>query len=161
MTPGEIVAMVAALLTSAGIGGIISAWINTKIASRKAPSEIKHTNASTEKTEAEAAKADAETADIIVKAAGNALILVKQEFERQINGLNSANSTLSCEIEALKSENIALRGVQQRHEQEITELQKIAEQFDEVLSGAHILFDQVVALNGQPKYKPPERRKKT
>lgn len=146
MTTAEIVAMAAALLTSAGIGGIIAAWINTKIASRKVPSEIK--------------KTEAETADILVEAAGAAVKLVTQELEKKISNVTTENTALRCELSELRSENAALRDVQNRHEKEIGELQAIAEKFEEVLGGAHILYDQVVELQGTPKYKPPERRKK-
>ena len=143
------ITLLAALLA----GGGIASLINALVARRKAGSEIKHTDAGTGKTEAE-------TTDIIVRAAGSAVELVRKELEKQIQGVSDENGKLRCELNALRAENATLREIQGRHDKEILELQAIVERFDEVLGGAHVLYDQVVELHGEPKYKPPERRKK-
>jgi ABC-type phosphate transport system auxiliary subunit len=70
------------------------------------------------------------------------------------------NEGMRCEMEALRKENAELRDVQQRHAQQIVELQALVEQFEQVLIGAHLLYDQVVEAKIEPKYKPPERRRK-
>jgi len=61
-------------------------------------------------------------------------------------------------MQTLRDENAKLLIVQEKHEREISELRTAVEQFEQVLTGAHVLYEQVVELNGQPKYKPPERR---
>jgi hypothetical protein len=50
----------------------------------------------------------------------------------------------------LQNENILLRADHER----------LAEEFERVLHGARVLHDQVIELNGEPKYKPPDRRHK-
>jgi len=145
-----ILTILGSLLAGGGAAAIINAWN----ARRKAPSEIKVNDAGAEKIEAE-------TAGLLIKAAAEALKLVKEELEGQIKNIRSENSSLRCEVTELKSENAELEKVQKRHEYEIGELQKIADKFDEVLGGAHTLYDQVIDMDGTPKYKPPERRKKT
>lgn len=149
MSTDLIVTIIVAFLTGGGIAGLLNA-LNAR---RKAPSEINSTDAGTEKIEAE-------TANILVNAAGTMVALVKKELEVQIKKVSAENGLLKCEVTELRSENEALRGVQQRHETEINKLQKVVEMFDEVLNGAHLLYSQVVELNGKPVYKPPERRKK-
>lgn len=107
------------VLFSGGIAAIITALI----ARKKAKSEIK--------------KTEAETAEIITRAAQNAV------------------ETLQNQICNLKSEIDRLR-------ERVTELEAMCEQFDEVLTGAHMLHEQIVLeLHGTPKYHPPERRVKS
>ena len=151
-----IITVVVAFLTGGGIAGLV----NALIARRKAPGEIQSIAAGTEKTEAE-------TADILVKIAGQVVMLVKAEFEKKIQNmenemgkLRNENGSLHSEMGTMRQENMALRDVQLRHEQEISELQAIVAKFEEVLGGAHILYDQVVELKGIPKYQPPARRKR-
>lgn len=147
MSTAEIIlAVLGLLLAGGGIAGVINALVS-KI---KAKGEIKNMAADTEKKEAE-------TAEIITRAAGAAA----QLLEKQLVKLQDENQVLSCKLTALENENTELRNVQARHEKEITVLQSIAEKFDEVLGGAHTLYDQVVELHGEPKYKPPERRKRS
>jgi ribosome-binding ATPase YchF (GTP1/OBG family) len=145
MNADLVVTIVVAMLAGGGIAGLINA-LNAR---KKAKSEIKNTEAVTEKTEAE-------TTDLIVKTAAGVLVLVKDELK----SIKDENTALRCEVTEWKTKYADVVNVQQRHEQEIAELQKIAEQFDEVLGGAHVLYDQVVELKAEPKYKPPERRKK-
>lgn len=38
-------------------------------------------------------------------------------------------------------------------------LQAMDEQYEALLNGAWLLYDQVIELNGVPNYKPPEERK--
>jgi hypothetical protein len=130
-----VLTLITGVLTGGGIGGIILALI----ARRKAKSEIAV-------NENEADKKEAETTEIITRAAGEAVKLMQSQL-----------CEMGKQIEALQVENSALRTVQAKHEKEITELQEL---FDVVLAGAHLLHDQVVELNGTPKYKPPERRKR-
>lgn len=141
------------LLVAGLLGGGGAAWLTAWNARRKASSEIKV-------NESDANKKEAETAEILVNVAKKAVILVKEELEEQIGKVSAENSALRCEVAELKNENAALRDIQQRHETEISELQVIAGKFEEVLGGAHMLYDQVIELNGAPLYKPPERRKK-
>lgn len=124
-----------AVFTGGGLGGIILALVSR----RKAKSEIKEN--------------EAETTEIITRAAGEAVKLMQSQLCK-----------LEAEVETLRAENVELkqtheemRQTQARHEKEITELQDM---FDVVLAGAHVLHAQVVELNGTPKYKPPERRKR-
>ena len=120
--------LITAVLTGGGIGSIILALVSR----RKAKSEIKEN--------------EAETTEIITRAAGEAVILMQSQL-----------CEMGKRIDALTAENEQLRATQARHEKEITELQDM---FDVVLAGAHVLHAQVVELNGTPKYKPPERRRK-
>lgn len=120
------------ILVAALTGGGVAAILNALNARRKAGSEIKV-------TEADAGKKEAETADIITNAAGKAAEILS----KQICKLAAENETMQKEIEDLK--------------QRIIELE---ERFDEVLTGAHVLYEQVVSNGLDPKYKPPERRKR-
>ena len=138
-----IIGAAAAILGGGGLAAILN-WINSH---KKVKSEIAFTEADTEKKEAE-------TTEIITRAAGAAAEMLSQ----QLKSLRAENVTMHCEIEALQKENKSLKDVQQKHEQKIIELQALVEQFDQVLSGAHTLYDQVIEMNGQPKYKPPARR---
>jgi hypothetical protein len=81
---------------------------------------------------ADAERKEAEATDIITRAAGQ----VTQMMEVRI-------CLLQKEVDELR--------------RQVEELQVL---FDTVLAGAHVLFTQVIELNGQPKYTPPERRKK-
>jgi len=139
-----IIGAAAAILGGGGLAAIFN-WLNSR---KKVKSEIAFTEADTEKKEAE-------TTEIITRAAGAAAEMLSQ----QLKILRSENATMHCEIEALQKENKLLKVVQQKHEQKIIDLQAIAEQFDQVLDGAHTLYGQVIELNGEPKYKPPARRK--
>jgi chromosome segregation ATPase len=134
--------LITGVLTGGGIGGIILA-INAR---RKARSEIAVNEAEAENKEADAEKKQAETSEIITRAAGEAVKLLQSQL-----------CEMGKRIDALTTENEHLRETQARHEKEITELQDL---FDVVLAGAHILHAQVVELHGEPKYKPPERRKR-
>lgn len=149
----ETIVDIITLLVAGLLGGGGAAWLTAWNARRKASSEINV-------NDAEANKKEAETADILIKAAGAAVTLLKKELEEQIGKVSAENSALRCQVAELRTENTSLRDVQQRHEHEIGELKAIAEKFEEVLGGAHMLYDQVIELNGAPKYKPPERRKK-
>jgi hypothetical protein len=146
MEPWQVaLAIVSATLAGGGMGGLITALVS----GRKATSEIKLTEADAEKTEAE-------TAEIITRAAQTAA----QLLEGQLKNLRTENAGLRCDIQALRDENISLREVQARQSQELLELRAAVDKFDEVIAGAHILYEQVVEMNGEPKYKPPERRKR-
>ena len=140
-----VLTLITGVLTGGGIGGIILA-LNAR---RKAKSEIAANEAEASNKNAEAEKKEAETSEIITRAAG----AVAQMLEVQLCALRN-------EVDQLRAENAALRQVQAKHEREISELQAMCEQFDEVLTGAHELYSQVVELNHTPKYKPPERRTK-
>jgi hypothetical protein len=141
---GFILAIISAALAGGGIGSLVTALI----ASRKAPSEIKLTQAETEKREAE-------TAEIITRAAQTAA----QILESQLENLRTENAGLRCDIQALRAENVALSKVQKQQSQELFDLRIAVEKFDIVLAGAHLLYEQVIEMNGVPKYEPPERRK--
>lgn len=127
--------ILAAVLGGGGLGTLILAIVSR----RKASSEIAV-------NEQEAEKKEAEASEIITRAAGEA-----------IKWMQSRLCELRAEVDALRVANVELRKGQDRQQGEINELQ---EMFDVVLAGAHVLHDQVVELNGTPKYKPPERRKK-
>ena len=149
----QIVLVLSATLVGAGgIAGIITALI----ARRKASSEIQKTNSEIDVNKAEVEKKEAETAEIITRAAGAAAELLSAQLE----SLKAENETMRCEIQALKKENTALKDIQEQQGQKISELQSIAEQFDQVLAGAQVLYDQVVGLNAEPKYQPPKAEAK-
>jgi len=146
MEPWQIVlAIISATLAGGGVGGLITALV----AGRKMTSEIKLTEADVEKKEAE-------TAEIITRAAQTAA----QLLEEQLKNLRVENAGLRCDIQALREENVVLRDVQDKQSVELLDLRAVVDKFDEVLAGAHVLYGQVVELNGRPKYKPPERRKR-
>jgi hypothetical protein len=123
MDAGEFVlTLITGVLTGGGIGGIILALI----ARRKAKSEIAV-------NESDAEKKEAETSEIITRAAGQAI----QFMENRI-------CTLQREVDALKTQ--------------VDELQDL---FDSVVAGAKILHAQIVdELHATPKWNPPERRKR-
>jgi cell division protein FtsB len=138
----QIVLVLSATLVGAGgAAGVITALATR----RKASSEI-------DVNKAEVDKKEAETAEIITRAAGAAAELLSAQLET----LKAENETMRCEIQALKKENSALKVIQEQQGQKISELQSIAEQFDQVLAGALVLYDQVVELNAEPKYQPPK-----
>lgn len=87
-------------------------------------------------------KTEAEAADIIARAATE----VTKNMEKRLCAMQN-------EIDQLREENKALK-------EEVAELREMCEQFDDVLSGAHALYDQLVENHHKPRYKPPERRKK-
>ena len=150
MNGGELLIAVAAALAGGGVAGLITA-LNAR---RKTPSEI-------QVNEAEADRRDAETAHIITQAAGAAANLIREQLDRlqtENSAIRTKNAALECEMQTLRDENAKLLIVQEKHEREISELRTAVEQFEQVLTGAHVLYEQVVELNGQPKYKPPERR---
>ena len=120
------------LITAVLTGGGLGSLILAMVSRRKAKSEI--------------AENEAEATEIITRAAGEAVKLMQSQL-----------CEMGKRIDVLTVENEQLRKVQAKHEKEITELQDL---FDVVLAGAHILHAQVVELNGTPKYKPPERRKR-
>lgn len=140
-------------LVSALFGGGIASLIMVFIARRKAPSEIAI-------NEAEAVRKEAEAAEIINRASKEAIDWMKgrlTDLRGEISTLQKDNSELRVEVCGLQKENSELRRVQEKQQDEIIELQ---EMFDVVLAGAHVLHDQVVEMNGKPKYTPPERRKR-
>ncbi len=143
-----ILVLSATLVGAGGVAGIITALI----ARRKASSEIQKTNSEIDVNKAEVEKKEAETAEIITRAAGAAAELLSAQLET----LKAENETMRCEIQALKKENSALKDIQEQQGLKISELQSIAEQFDQVLAGALVLYDQVVELNAEPKYEPPK-----
>lgn len=155
MNGGELLLAIVVALAGGGLAGLVTAMA----ARRKAPSEISV-------NEAEADRKDAETAHIITQAAGAAATLLKDQLDRvqaENRLIRQENGTLKCEMEVLRNENTRLMDVQQKHEQQISELRSdlraVVEQFEQVLTGAHVLYEQVVELRVEPKYKPPERRK--
>jgi predicted RNase H-like nuclease (RuvC/YqgF family) len=135
------------LLAVGGFGGV-AALIYALIARRKAPAEIKVIEKTAKKADAEADKADAEASEIVTRA----MKQLQESLGKQICDLQAENRLLRFEL-------TEMRAVQAKHEGEIAHLNAMCEQFDEVLTGAHVLFGQVVELNGVPKWKPPERRK--
>jgi hypothetical protein len=143
-----ILVLSATLVGAGGVAGIITALI----ARRKAASEIQKTNSEVDVNKAEVEKKEAETAEIITRAAGAAAELLSAQLET----LKAENETMRCQILAMQKENSALKDIQEQQGQKITELQSIAEQFDQVLAGALVLYDQVVELNAEPKYEPPK-----
>jgi hypothetical protein len=144
-----ILVLSATLVGAGGVAGIITALI----ARRKAASEIQKTNSEIDVNKAEVEKKEAETAEIITRAAGAAAELLSY----QLATLKAENETMRCEIQALQKENTALKTIQAEQGQQILELQSIAEQFDQVLEGALVLYDQVIELNVEPKYVPPKK----
>jgi hypothetical protein len=137
-----ILVLSATLVGSGGVAGIITALI----ARHKTASEI-------DVNKAEVEKKEAETAEIITRAAGAAAELLSC----QLATLKAENETMRCEIQALQKENTTLKTIQAEQGQQILELQSIAEQFDQVLEGALVLYDQVIELNVEPKYVPPKK----
>jgi peptidoglycan hydrolase CwlO-like protein len=86
-------------------------------------------------------KSKAETADIITHAAAE----VTKILNAQICQMDKRIQELQSQLESA--------------EKRIEELETMCEQFDEVLTGAHVLHDQIVKeLHATPKWKPPERR---
>jgi len=143
-----ILALSATLVGAGGIAGIITALI----AKRKATSEIQKTNSEIDVNKAEVERKEAETAEIITRAAGAAAELLSV----QLATLKAENETMRCEIQALKKENSSLKDILEQQGQQISGLQCLAEQFDQVLAGALVLYDQVVELKANPKYEPPK-----
>jgi hypothetical protein len=137
-----ILTLSATLVGAGGVAGIITALI----ARSKTASEV-------DVNKAEVEKKEAETAEIITRAAGAAAELLPL----QLATLKAENETMRCEIQALQKENTALKTIQAEQGQQILELQSIAEQFDQVLEGALVLYDQVIELNVEPKYVPPKK----
>lgn len=129
---------VVGIVVSLATGGGVAALISAVSSRRKVRSEIAVNLAEAEKKEAEAT-------EIINKAAGVAVGMLQGELCRY----QKENEAMRAEIEALQ------KG-QAEHERQIAALQMM---FDEVLTGAHTLFEQVVELRGEPRYRPPERRK--
>lgn len=135
----DVATMIAGLLLA--LGGI-SSLIGAFIVLSKARGERSKLGADTRLVEADTAQIYQKIAD---RAAERALKLDErvQQLETQVDAQQKT-------IEILQCENVSLRA---DHE-------KLAEEFERVLRGAHVLHDQVIELNGEPKYKPPNRRKK-
>jgi hypothetical protein len=74
--------------------------------------------------------------------------------------LDTQICALRKEVDLLRADNTALRQVQAKHEREITHLQEMCNMFEEVLAGAHLLYEQVCELKVEPKYRPPQKRGK-
>ena len=134
----NIVSIVGGLVIGSGMASMIVALI----AMYKARSERKKTIADADLVEAETTEKYQLIAD---RAADRAL-----KLDDRIKHLESTVQQQQLEIGALQCENQLLR----------TDHQKLADDFDHVLIGAHMLHDQVIEMNGEPRYEPPERRKK-
>lgn len=91
-------------------------------------------------------KVKADATDVITEAAKKAVELVRS----QLDNLQTEYKDLNDRLDELQTKHGSL---QRSHD-------KLAVEFERVLSGAHQLKDQVIELNAIPVYNPPERRTK-
>ncbi len=102
-----------------------------------------------------ARKSRAEAADLVTKAA---LTLVEPQNVR-IREMAVRIEEQETEIAELKTENMVLFRRIGAAEQINKELERVLDEFDRLLAGAHRLHNQVIDLNAVPVFVPPDRRK--
>lgn len=99
-------------------------------------------------------KAKADAADIITQASSRAVELVQGQLDEMCTQFKS----LDGKYRALKQ---AHDNLKRAHDKLQSAHDNLSRMFENVLTGAHKLRDQVIALKGIPVYEPPERRSGT
>lgn len=121
---------------------LVAALVAVVISVRKAPKELKQLDVSVDSGEADVAAKYQQIAD---RAAESAL-----KLDARVQQLEEKVMTQQATIDDLKCENAELR----------LDHEKLSDEFDRVVAGAHVLHKQVVGLNEAPLYVPPDRRRR-